>query len=347
MQIFEIIDSYLLTFHPQLRWFHVTIAVVVLSLLVMVVRRRGSGQGNNIRLKARSGAAIDALSSITVSFDGASDPSSLRDRLISADFGPKGVDALLADLSENLSERELGDSQKVLGYVQHYYLDVLKDSSVLQLGEHKPTVWIMTGVNGSGKTTTTAKLAKKFHDQGLQVTVGACDTFRAAAAEQLVAWGERIGFKVITGGERSDPAAVAHNTVASAIASGADLVLLDTAGRLHADEGLMRELEKIYRVATKGLGRAVDECLIVLDVNQGQNIRSQMKAFGDVVPLSGVVLSKYDGTGRGGAAIDTVVDAALPVRAIGIGEGGDDLLDADARWIVERIFGPIVAPVDS
>lgn len=294
------------------------------------------------KLKARESKAESALDTASVSLAGVSDAQSLRTRLLEADFGPQGIEAVVAHLDRTMPGGAYSNPDKVVAAVQAYYMDQLKDCRPLDPKQAaKPVVWLMAGVNGSGKTTSTAKLAARYKAAGLQVSVGACDTFRAAAAEQLQQWGARVGFRVVTGGERTDPASVAFNAIESAKSHGDDLVILDTAGRLQADDNLMRELEKVHRVAAKALGRAPDETLLVIDVNQGQNIRSQMDLFGKILPLSGLVLTKYDGLGRGGAAIDRVRSANLPVRAIGVGEGQADLVDPTPQWIVERIFGTL------
>ncbi len=317
-------------------------AAAVLFVLFLVAWLRGRKRKKRIILQADKSIGRTALSSISIELDDVESEVSLRERLLSADFGPKGIDALVAHLQQELDEDDFQQPKTVLRAIQQYYIRVLKDVKPLELADSSPTVWLMAGVNGSGKTTTTAKLAAKYHAQGKTVVVGACDTFRAAASEQLEQWGQRIGFRVVTGGERTDPGSVAYNTIESAKAKDADLVILDTAGRLHVDDNLMRELEKVHRTAGKALGRPVDESLLVLDVNQGQNIRSQLERFGAVIPLTGLAFTKYDGLGRGGAAIDSLEASGLPVRCIGVGEGETDLIDPSAEWLVEKIFGPLI-----
>ena len=318
------------------------LALGLAGVLLVAIGLWGYRRRSAPKLRARESKAESALDSANVSLAGVSDAQSLRTRLLQADFGPQGIEAVVAHLEKTLPGGAYSDPDRVVAAVQQYYLDLLRDCRPLDPRQAaKPVVWLMAGVNGSGKTTSTAKLAARYKQGGLQVSVGACDTFRAAAAEQLQQWGERVGFRVVTGGDRTDPASVAFNAIESAKAHGDDLVILDTAGRLQADDNLMRELEKVHRVATKALGRSPDETLLVIDVNQGQNIRSQIDLFSKILPLSGLVLTKYDGLGRGGAAIDRVRSSHLPVRAIGVGEGQADLVDPTPQWIVERIFGTL------
>jgi fused signal recognition particle receptor len=187
----------------------------------------------------------------------------------------------------------------------------------------KPSVWLVIGVNGTGKTTTVAKLAKHLLDDGKTVILGAADTYRAAAAEQLQLWGDRVHADVVTGQVGGDPASVAFDTIASARAKEVDVVIIDTAGRLHAKKNLMAELHKIHRVAA-GEGQ-VDEVLLVLDATAGQNGLTQVREFAETVPLTGIVLTKLDGTARGGIVIAVEKDLGVPVKLIGLGEGLDDL----------------------
>lgn len=185
-----------------------------------------------------------------------------------------------------------------------------------------PASIVVVGVNGTGKTTTIAKLAKRFQDEGKTVTLGAADTFRAAAGEQLQTWGDRLGVQVVRGQEGGDPASVAYDTLDSAKAKGIAVVIIDTAGRLHAKSNLMAELEKIHRVAG---GDQVSEVLLVLDATGGQNGLTQVEEFSTAVPVSGIVLTKLDGTARGGIVIAVERTLGVPVKFVGVGEGLDDL----------------------
>jgi fused signal recognition particle receptor len=198
-----------------------------------------------------------------------------------------------------------------------------------------PATVVVVGVNGTGKTTTIAKLAKRFQDSGKTVTLGAADTFRAAAGEQLQTWGERVGSQVVRGQEGGDPAAVAYDTVESAKARGMDVVIIDTAGRLHGKKNLMAELQKIYRVAG---GDEVSEVLLVLDATAGQNGLAQVREFSDAIPISGIVLTKLDGTAKGGIVIAIERSLDVPVKLVGTGEGLDDLFDFDPDAFVDSLM---------
>jgi fused signal recognition particle receptor len=203
--------------------------------------------------------------------------------------------------------------------------------------EGQPSVLLMVGVNGTGKTTTIAKLAHRLVEEGKGVVLGAADTFRAAAGEQLQVWGERLGVPVVVGQEGGDPAAVAFDTVASAKAREADVVLIDTAGRLHGKKNLMEQLAKIHRVA--GGEEGVAEVLLVLDATTGQNGLVQAREFAEAVPVSGIVLTKLDGTAKGGIVIAVERELGLPVKLVGVGEGIDDLVPFDPERFVAALLG--------
>lgn len=200
----------------------------------------------------------------------------------------------------------------------------------------KPGVVLVVGVNGTGKTTTIAKLARLLTKDGKTVVLGAADTFRAAAGEQLRTWGDRVGVDVVVGQEGGDPASVAFDTLASARAKGVDVVIIDTAGRLHGKKNLMAELAKIHRVAS-GDGD-VDEVLLVLDATAGQNGLAQVREFADAVPVSGLVLTKLDGTAKGGIVIAVEKELGVPVKFIGLGEGMDDLEPFDPVTFVTALL---------
>jgi fused signal recognition particle receptor len=193
----------------------------------------------------------------------------------------------------------------------------------------------VVGVNGTGKTTTIAKLAHRLGREGRTVVLGAADTFRAAAGEQLAAWGERIGVPVVTGQEGGDPAAVAHDTLDSARARQVDVAIIDTAGRLHGKKNLMAELQKIHRVAG---GDRVDEVLLVLDATAGQNGLAQVREFTAAVPVSGIVLTKLDGSAKGGIVIAVERSLGVPVKYVGVGEGVDDLVEFDPDGFVDSLL---------
>jgi fused signal recognition particle receptor len=198
-----------------------------------------------------------------------------------------------------------------------------------------PATIVVVGVNGTGKTTTIAKLAKRFKDYGQSVTLGAADTFRAAAGEQLETWANRVEAQVVRGQEGGDPASVAYDTLESARARGVDVVIIDTAGRLHAKKNLMAELQKIYRVAG---GDNVSEVLLVLDATAGQNGIAQVREFSNAVPISGIVLTKLDGTAKGGIVIAIERILGVPVKFVGVGEGLDDLVEFDPDAFVASLL---------
>ncbi|HZD22948.1 MAG TPA: signal recognition particle-docking protein FtsY [Acidimicrobiia bacterium] len=198
-----------------------------------------------------------------------------------------------------------------------------------------PAVVLVVGVNGTGKTTSIAKLAKRLQGLGRTVTLGAADTFRAAAAEQLETWGDRLGVRVVRGQEGSDPASVAYDTIDSARARGVDVVIIDTAGRLHGKRNLMSELQKIHRVAG---GNDVSEVLLVLDATAGQNGLTQVSEFSRAVPISGIVLTKLDGTARGGILIAVERSLGVPVKFVGVGEGMDDLQAFEPGSFVDSLL---------
>ena len=201
----------------------------------------------------------------------------------------------------------------------------------------QPSVWLFVGVNGSGKTTTIGKLAKSETDAGNRVVLAAGDTFRAAAADQLAMWADRASAHIVRGAEGADPASVVYDAVESAAARGADLVLADTAGRLHTERNLMTELAKVRRVADKGLGR-VTETLLVLDATTGQNGLAQVRQFGEAVDVTGVVLTKLDGSARGGIVVTVQAELGLPVKLVGLGEGLSDLVPFDETDFVDALF---------
>lgn len=200
-----------------------------------------------------------------------------------------------------------------------------------------PSVILVVGVNGTGKTTTIAKLASRLGGEGKKVILAAGDTFRAAAVAQLQTWGDRLGIDVVGGQEGGDPAAVAFDAIGSARAKGADVVIVDTAGRLHAKKNLMAEMSKIHRVAAGERGK-VDEVLLVLDATAGQNGITQVREFSEAIPVSGIVLTKLDGTAKGGIVIAIERQLGVPVKLVGVGEGVDDLVPFDPDRFVEELL---------
>ena len=212
------------------------------------------------------------------------------------------------------------------------------DRSLARRGEgHGPSVWLFVGVNGTGKTTTIGKLAKRQSDLGARVVLAAGDTFRAAAADQLSMWAERSSAHIVRGAEGADPASVVFDAVESAAARGADLVLADTAGRFHTYQNLMSELQKVRRVAEKGSG-VVTETLLVLDATTGQNGLAQARQFTEAVNVTGVVLTKLDGSAKGGIVVSVQTELGVPVKLVGVGEGIADLVPFDESEFVDALF---------
>jgi len=211
----------------------------------------------------------------------------------------------------------------------------------IRFAESGPTVIMVCGVNGCGKTTSIAKLGRMFLDDGKKVVLGAADTFRAAAVEQLGVWAERLGCEIVTGPHGSDPAAVAHRTVAKALETGADVAIVDTAGRLQTQQGLMQQLTKIHRVLGKQIAHAPHEVLLVLDATTGQNGISQATHFTEAVQCTGIVLAKLDGTAKGGVVVAIRQQVGLPVKYVGVGEKADDLALFEPAPFVDALFEDI------
>lgn len=263
----------------------------------------------------------------------------LEETLLAADIGVAKTEEILGELQKRYKAGEIAKGEDLLAYLKQTLRDELAiPDNELPL-DQKPYVVLVVGVNGAGKTTTIAKLAKRYKDQGKSVLIAAGDTYRAAAIEQLQIWAERVGVELIKSQAGGDAAAVAFDAVAAGIARGSDLVLIDTAGRLHNKEHLMRELEKVRRVMQKRLPDAPHATLLVLDATAGQNAVQQAKVFKDSMGVTGLVLTKLDGTAKGGAIIQVRRELGLPVRFIGVGEGMDDLQPFDPDAFVEAIFG--------
>ena len=263
----------------------------------------------------------------------------LEETLLAADIGVGKTEEILAELQRRYKAGEVAKGEDLLAYLKQTLREELAiPDNELPL-DQKPYVVLVVGVNGAGKTTTIAKLAKRYKDQGKSVLIAAGDTYRAAAIEQLGIWADRVGVELIKSQAGGDAAAVAFDAVAAGIARGSDLVLIDTAGRLHNKDHLMRELEKVRRVMQKRLPAAPHATLLVLDATAGQNAVQQAKVFKDSMGVTGLVLTKLDGTAKGGAIISIRRELGLPVRFIGVGEGMDDLQPFDPDAFVEAIFG--------
>lgn len=263
----------------------------------------------------------------------------LESLLLTADCGVSATQALLEDIRGQVSRSALKDASELRGALKRAMTTLLTPlAQPLQTSTHQPFVIMLAGVNGAGKTTTIGKLAKKFQQEGKSVLIAAGDTFRAAAREQLQVWGERNNVHVIAQ-EGGDPAAVIFDAVNSAKAKGIDIVIADTAGRLPTQLNLMEEIRKIQRVIGKALPDAPHEVLLVLDANTGQNAVMQVKAFDDALKVTGLVLTKLDGTAKGGVIAAIARTRPIPVRFIGVGEQIDDLQPFNAEEFSEALFG--------
>lgn len=268
----------------------------------------------------------------------------LEEILIEADMGVETVLHVIDDLREIVKSEGAGSAEDVIAILRSELL------SILQPGEHElrprtgdgPHVILVAGVNGSGKTTTIGKLSARFIDQGHTVLLGAADTFRAAAADQLSIWSERTGAPIVKHKEGADPAAVAYDAADSAVSKNSEYLIIDTAGRLHTKVNLMEELKKIQRVVAKRIPGAPHEVLLVLDATTGQNGLEQARHFSEALHATGIVLTKLDGTAKGGIAIAIQKELGLPIKLVGVGEAKEDLQPFNPQEFVEALL-----PVES
>ncbi len=261
----------------------------------------------------------------------------LEATMLTGDLGPKTTAYLMKEIRRGVTEGIINNTNEVMPFMEERITEILgAQEEVLEL--HKPEVILVVGVNGVGKTTTIAKLAHYYAEQGKKVIIAAGDTFRAAASEQLSIWADRVGVSIVKHKEGADPAAVVFDACASALAKEADLVIVDTAGRLHTKVNLMEELKKIGRVADKQIPGAPHQTLLVLDGTTGQNAVSQAKLFGEAVPVTGIVVTKLDGTAKGGVVISIKEELGVPVRWIGVGEQMDDLRPFNAKEFANALF---------
>jgi fused signal recognition particle receptor len=265
----------------------------------------------------------------------------LEEILLKGDVGVRATEKIIQDLKNRVKDEKIEDPQKITEIIKEEILITLEGSSISTntlIPDNKPLIIMIVGVNGTGKTTSIAKLAKRYSDLGKKVLVVACDTFRAGALEQLSIWAQRAGVEIIKSQPNQDPASVAFDAVKSALSRDTDVVIVDTAGRLHTKYNLMEELKKIKRVMGKSLEGAPQEVFLVLDATTGQNGISQAKMFDQAVGLSGIILAKLDGTAKGGIVIAIANELKIPVRYIGIGEKIDDLEEFDPKSFVEALF---------
>ncbi|SFK48585.1 fused signal recognition particle receptor [Streptosporangium canum] len=265
----------------------------------------------------------------------------IEETLITADVGVAPTRAMVEDLRTRVKVLGSRSPAEVRGLLKEELLtqlgvDLDRTLHVKPHGE-RPAVVLVVGVNGTGKTTTTGKLARSLIGDGNKVVLGAADTFRAAAADQLQTWGDRVGAEVVRGPEGGDPASIAFDAVAKGIEDKVDVVIVDTAGRLHTKTGLMDELGKVKRVIEKKA--TVDEVLLVLDATTGQNGMRQARVFAEVVDVTGIALTKLDGTAKGGIIISVQRELGVPVKLVGLGEGPDDLAPFDAEVFVDTLLG--------
>lgn len=309
----------------------VLVLAIAVSVLVWRTRSASPSQETPRTVTPTRSALGNALRRALGAGVGEGTWDTIETALLAADVGVEAT----ADFMETLRRAGIETVDEARETLQRSLKTELagKDRELRLTGS--PASIVVVGVNGTGKTTTIAKLAKRFRDQGHTVTLGAADTFRAAAGEQLGTWGERVGVQVVRGQEGGDPASVAYDTLESARAKGVDIAIIDTAGRLHGKKNLMAELQKIHRVAG---GDQVSEVLLVLDATAGQNGLTQVREFSNAVPLTGIVLTKLDGTARGGIVIAVERTLGVPVKFVGVGEGLDDLVEFDPDSFIDSLL---------
>ena len=263
----------------------------------------------------------------------------LEEALILADIGGQTSFEIVEQLRENVKKKHIPDGEEAKAELKNIICEILSANDCELRLETKPTVILVIGVNGVGKTTTIGKLTSKLKAEGKTVVLGAADTFRAAAADQLEIWAERNDVPIVRLTEGADPAAVVFDACSSAKSKGADVCICDTAGRLHNKKNLMDELGKIYRVIERELPEAQKEILLVLDATTGQNAVNQAEEFNKVAEISGIVLTKLDGTAKGGIVVNICKKLGVPVKFVGVGEGIDDLQIFDTMAFAEALFG--------
>lgn len=262
----------------------------------------------------------------------------LEELLIMADVGPKASASITNALRERVRSGKISDAKGLEDALKEEIKNILCEGHKVICSGEKPYVVLAVGVNGVGKTTTIGKLARRFTDNGFTVLLAAADTFRAAAIEQLEIWAQRAGAQIVKHRSGADPAAVAYDAVVSARSKNIDVVIIDTAGRLHTKSNLMEELKKIRRVVSKEIPSAPHETLLVLDATSGQNAINQARMFNEAIGVTGIALTKLDGTAKGGIILAISKELNIPVKLIGVGEGVDDLQDFDAKGFVDALF---------
>ena len=267
----------------------------------------------------------------------------LEDQLLMADVGIQATQKIIHEITQAASRNALRESESLLPVLKQSMIDILAPGAIpLTIDrQHSPFVILMVGVNGAGKTTTAGKLAQKFKNQGLRVMLAAGDTFRAAAVEQLQSWGQRLDIPVISQGQGADSASVIFDALKSAQARNIDILIADTAGRLHTQNNLMDELEKIKRVMSKIDPNAPHETMLVLDAGTGQNALAQASNFKQSIGVTGITLTKLDGTAKGGMIFSVSEQLQVPIRYIGIGESVDDLREFDRAEFVDALLSEL------
>lgn len=317
----------------------IVVVVLIVTVVIVAGRRRRSGEPSPVTptRPSRIGRSAIALgSSLRRAWGSGLDDHTwqeLEEALLGADVGLESTTSVVAGVRAAAPETPEQARQALATQLRGELGDKNRELHL----EGDPAVILVVGVNGTGKTTTIAKLAARLQRDGQEVVLAAGDTFRAAAGAQLDTWGDRLGVKVVSGQEGGDPASVAFDAIESARARGNDVVIVDTAGRLHAKKNLMAELGKIHRVASGDRGR-VDEVLLVLDATGGQNGVIQVREFSAAVPISGIVLTKLDGTAKGGIVIAIERQLGVPIKFVGLGEGIDDLMPFDPDSFVAELL---------
>ena len=265
----------------------------------------------------------------------------LEGLLFAADLGVRTSTQLIEGVQQGLKRGDLQDPERVKEFIKEEILRILKSAEhplSVNLAQTRPFVFMVMGVNGVGKTTTIGKIAYHYSSQGKKILIGAADTFRAAAVEQLEVWANRVGADFIKQSKGSDPSAVAFDSIHAAKARDTDLVFIDTAGRLHTKVNLMEELKKVKRIVGRECPGAPHELLLVLDATTGQNAISQAKLFNETVGVTGIAITKLDGTAKGGILVGITEELKIPIRYIGVGEGLDDLREFNASEFVQALF---------
>lgn len=293
-------------------------------------------------LKKTSDAVNHSLDSVFAAFVKVDDDllEQLEEALILSDVGASTAAKIVAEVEKRAKLRKTTTADELRDLLREVLTDNMLDNQPLNT-DGKPAVILVIGVNGVGKTTSIGKLAARYVNEGKKVMLSAADTFRAAAADQLEIWAKRAGADIVRHGEGADPAAVVFDSISAAKARGSDIIIVDTAGRLHNKANLMNELAKIDRVISRELPDASRETLLVLDATTGQNAVHQAEEFNKAAELTGIILTKLDGTAKGGIVIAISAGLGVPVKLVGVGEGIDDLIDFDRAAFLEAILPPV------